>query len=92
VRLTAEGLGARQEYSELMRTVEKRWETRSGKDLLRPLRADLEALAGDATAKASPLFAGLEPHPEGWRTAVPRPATLPHFPMVLHRGGFPDGS
>ena len=24
------------------------------------------------------------------RTVFPR--TLPHFPMVLHRGGFPDGS
>jgi hypothetical protein len=21
-----------------------------------------------------------------------RPATLPHYPIVLHRGGFPDGS
>ena len=20
------------------------------------------------------------------------PSTLPHYPMVLHRGGFPDGS
>src|SRR6266567_3548963 len=24
--------------------------------------------------------------------AVRRPATLPHYPMVLHRGGYPDGS
>jgi hypothetical protein len=21
-----------------------------------------------------------------------RPDVLPHFPMVLHRGGYPDGS
>jgi hypothetical protein len=21
-----------------------------------------------------------------------RPAILPHYPMVLHRGGYPDGS
>ena len=41
---------------------------------------------------ASPLFAGLEPYPDGWRAAVRPPATLPHYPMVLHRGGYPDGS
>lgn len=38
------------------------------------------------------LFEGLEPYPDGWRAKVPRPSTLPHFPMVLHRGGYPDGS
>jgi len=26
------------------------------------------------------------------RAAVPAKATLPQYPMVLHRGGFPDGS
>ncbi len=26
-----------------------------------------------------------------WADVRP-PQTLPHFPMVLHRGGFPDGS
>jgi hypothetical protein len=35
---------------------------------------------------------GLEPYPDGWRASVRRPETLPHFPMVMHRGGFPDGS
>jgi hypothetical protein len=25
-------------------------------------------------------------------TAVRRPSTLPHYPMVQHRGGFPDGT
>ena len=33
-----------------------------------------------------------EPYPDNWRASVRRPATLPHFPMVLHRGGYPDGS
>ncbi len=40
----------------------------------------------------SPLFTGLEPDPAGWRGAVRKPRTLPHYPMVLHRGGYPDGS
>ena len=45
----------------------------------------------------------LAPYPEGWRANPPYlartqkmisdPATaLPHYPMVSHRGGFPDGS
>jgi hypothetical protein len=51
-----------------------------------------EALVGDATADSSPLFRGLEPYPDGWRASVRKPNTLPHYPMVLHRGGFPDGS
>ena len=35
---------------------------------------------------------GLEPYPDNWRASVRRPAVLPHYPMVLHRGGYPDGS
>jgi hypothetical protein len=23
---------------------------------------------------------------------LPKPKTLPHYPMVTHRGGYPDGS
>ncbi len=38
------------------------------------------------------LAAGLEPPPGGWPASLRSPATLPHYPMVLHRGGFPDGS
>jgi hypothetical protein len=56
------------------------------------LRGALERLVGEGNAQASPLFRGLEPYPDGWRASVGKPATLPHYPMVLHRGGFPDGS
>jgi hypothetical protein len=53
------------------------------------LRRVLEPLvAGDPP----PLYAGLTPHPDNWRARLPRPATLPHYPMTLHRGGYPDGS
>jgi hypothetical protein len=38
------------------------------------------------------LFEGLKPHPGNWRSTLPTPKILPHFPMVLHRGGYPDGS
>ena len=40
----------------------------------------------------SRLSKGLGPPPGGWRAAVRAKATLPQYPMVLHRGGFPDGS
>ncbi len=49
--------------------------------MIRKLRERLENLVYDP-----------RPYPDGWRAKVPKPATLPHFPMVLHRGGFPDGS
>ena len=53
------------------------------------LRQALESLAAGDPPR---LYAGLEPYPDGWRARVPPPATLPHFPMTLHRGGYPDGS
>jgi hypothetical protein len=39
----------------------------------------------------SPLFRGLEPHPDNGRAKVPKP-TLPHFAIVRHRRSYPDGS
>ena len=53
------------------------------------LRRALEPLAAGDPPR---LFAGLEPYPDGWRARVPAPAALPHYPMTLHRGGYPDGS
>ena len=50
------------------------------------------AIGRRTSAQLSPLFRGLEPYPDGWRAKVRKPDTLPHYPMVLHRGGFPDGS
>jgi hypothetical protein len=74
--------------------IEDRWETRFGSDAIGDLRDCLGAPVGlpGAGAGPSPLLAGLTPYPDGWRAAVKAPAVLPHYPMVLHRGGFPDGS
>ncbi|MGA2095436.1 MAG: MarR family winged helix-turn-helix transcriptional regulator [Candidatus Acidiferrum sp.] len=91
-KLTVNGRKARDDYRRLLGDIEKRWEARFGKDSLRALRESLEPLVGEGTAGRSPLFRGLEPYPDGWRASVRKPETLPHFPMVLHRGGFPDGS
>ena len=90
-RLTPKGREAQDAYHQLLGSIEKRWEARFGKDTIRNLRKSLERLAGDSTAH-SPLFRGLEPYPDGWRASIRKPNILPHYPMVLHRGGFPDGS
>jgi hypothetical protein len=90
-RLTPTGETTRQRYFDVTGEIEKGWQVRFGQEAIAGLRTALERLTG-AGGPGSPLFAGLEPDPSGWRAAVPRPATLPHYPMVLHRGGYPDGS
>ena len=45
-----------------------------------------------AAGDPPPLLAGLEPYPDNWRARVKPPLVLPHYPMTLHRGGYPDGA
>jgi hypothetical protein len=52
------------------------------------LRTSLDPLV---EGSPGPLLEGLRPYPDGWRAKSPI-ETLPQFPMVLHRGGFPDGA
>jgi hypothetical protein len=92
IRLNEKGLVAQEQYGKTLRAIEKRWATRFGEDAVGALRSCLEPIVGDGTAGNSPLFQGLVPYPEGWRAKVPTPKLLPHFPLVTHRGGFPDGS
>jgi DNA-binding MarR family transcriptional regulator len=93
VRLTPPGLKVQLRYQRLVRETENNWADRFGGDELAELRAALETLVGESpVAGTSPLFDGLDPPPRGWRSTVLRPVTLPHYPMVLHRGGYPDGS
>ena len=89
VALTPGGVLARDSYPALAADVERDWRTRYGDELVTVLRSALSALAaGDPP----PLFAGLEPYPDNWRASVRPAMTLPHYPMTLHRGGYPDGS
>jgi DNA-binding MarR family transcriptional regulator len=92
VRLTAKGEKAQQKYQRLLGATEETWRARYSTGALDRLRAALEDVVGDGTYAASPLAAGLVPYPDNWRARVRRPETLPHHPMVLHRGGYPDGS
>ena len=92
VLLSPTGTQMQTDAPQRLRLLEERWKARSGPEAISALRTALEALGGDGTRSGSPLFQGLQPYPEGWRAKVAAPETLPHFPMVLHRGGFPDGS
>jgi len=76
---TPKGREARTVYAERLRKIEDQFDTAKTVRL----RQSLEALA----PMKSP-----EPYPEGWRAKLAKPETLPHYPMILHRGGFPDGS
>ena len=91
-RLTARGLRAQTAYHASLEAVERQWQARYGQDAIRSLRRALEALATTTDGGPPPLLRALEPYPDNWRAQVRPPVTLPHYPMVLHRGGYPDGS
>lgn len=92
VRLTPKGQRAQQRYGQQVEVVEDHWRERFGADRVSGLRDTLAGLAGEPGKPVSPLLDGLKPYPGGWRAAVAAPSVLPYYPMVLHRGGFPDGS
>ena len=91
-RLTSRGLDAQRLYHEFGGMIEQRWRERFTGRAIGALRTSLEELFTAPDGEPPPLFEGLEPYPDNWRAAVRRPAILPHYPMVLHRGGYPDGS
>jgi hypothetical protein len=94
VRPTGLGISVREDHARLVKTIEQRWRRRLGASVVGALRDVLEALD---------LSKGLVPSPTGWRARKeylkqtdmflrdPR-GTLPHYPMVLHRGAWPDGA
>jgi methyltransferase (TIGR00027 family) len=91
-RLTIAGTVAQSHYHEFVGTVEQRWQERFTGGTVSALRQALETLAAAPAGQPPPLFGGLTPYPDNWRARVRPPGILPHYPMVLHRGGYPDGS
>jgi len=94
IRLTPAGEKLHAEHARVHASIEETWEARFGGALGTSLARVLEH---------PELAAGLRPHPGGWRASPPYlkhtealiadpVGTLPHHPMVLHRGGWPDGS
>jgi len=98
IRLTSAGEGLRVDDRRVHDRIPERWMTRFGANVLGRLRGTLDRILGHPA-----LATGLTPYPDGWRAreqylehteavlADPR-GRLPHYPMVLHRGGWPDGS
>ena len=92
-RLSADrGLQARAAGSRRLARTLDGWCERYGDGAVTALHEALEPIAGHGACAASPLFAGLDPYPDGWRAMAPKSERLPWFPMVTHRGGYPDGS
>lgn len=89
-RLTPRGIASQEAHTRLLVHVEEEYVSRYGAGVTGALRDSLETLGGDT--RGSRLLQGIPPFPEGWRARMPKAETLPHFPMVLHRGGYPDGS
>jgi DNA-binding MarR family transcriptional regulator len=90
--LTPKGRSAQETYRQRVWAIEERWQAQFGSIAIGHLRESLETLVGDPAVQRSPLSRGLDPYPDGWRASVPKPEGRPHYPMILHRGGFPDGS
>lgn len=90
VRLTDAGAAMRDGFTSSLQQIEREWEARCSAPLAN-LRSELEAFVGDGLPSA-PLFKGLEAYPDGWRAQLGPIRTLPHHPVVSHRGGYPDGS
>jgi hypothetical protein len=103
VRLTARGRRARDAAPALHDDVLEGWNGRLGHTRIDRLREAMQALLEQRDGSRPRLALGLEPYPDGWR-ASPKYAhrtealladplsALPNYPMVLHRGGWPDGS
>ncbi|SRR6266516_4107600 len=91
--LTPKGRHVQANSRERLGQAEDAWQARFGVRAIGDLRRAPERPAGPAKAPGgTPLFAGLEPPPGGWRAGVRTRDALPQYPMVPHRGGFPDGS
>lgn len=100
IRLTPAGLAARQAAFDAHPGAEQALGQRRHVDRL---RAAKRAILDQRDGTRLRLALGLEPYPEGWRASgrylaqtnamLADPVTgLPRHPLVLHRGGWPDGS
>jgi DNA-binding MarR family transcriptional regulator len=91
-RLTPKGRRAQDTYLRWAAHAGQRWDARFGEACMRALRESAGWLTGAPGPDRSPLWPGLDPYPGGWRAALPQPRTLPHYPVISARGGFPDGN
>jgi hypothetical protein len=79
IYLSPAGLKLQSDYPALLGEIEEPWEKQCS-----DVRKQLERVVDDALSWTTP-------HPGNWREHRPL-TTLPHQPIVTHRGGYPDGS
>jgi hypothetical protein len=91
IRLTERGLKTKRSLLQRVAAVEADWTERYGA-ALESVRSVLAELDGDGVAGASPVLDAIAHPGGGWRAARRPRQVLPRYPMVLHRGGYPDGS
>ena len=92
VRLTRAGTVAQANAERHLRTVVDEWCSRFGRTAIEGLRAALAAVVGSGDPAIAPLSIGLRPPPGNWRSYLPAPTLLPHHPILLGRGAWPDAS
>jgi hypothetical protein len=90
VALTTSGAKAKAAGARKLAALEATWDERHGSVLARVREALAPLAAGDGPDSA--VLAGLEHPPGTWRAEAKPLARLPRFPLVTHRGGFPDGA
>lgn len=93
VRLTERGYFEKGRYAEIIDSTERAWVETISAEPYANLRTALKPFTDQMDGPDALLFEGLKPpHPEIWRAKLPPRTVLPHHPMVLYRGGWPDGS
>ena len=104
VRLTPRGEQARGDYHRLAGRIGDGWRARSADGVVDGLTRALRALYAQPDGQEQPLMgaragalprrlAGAPAHQRLTEAMIADPAgALPHYPMVTHRGGYPDGS
>jgi DNA-binding MarR family transcriptional regulator len=104
VDLTDRGRTALAQHRQRLAAVEGTMRSRFGAATIDRVVAAVTRLRARTDSAGKPLLAtGLTPYPDCWRARRPYVTrtralisdpcrALPHHPMVLHRGGYPDGS
>lgn len=90
--LTRAGAASGREAIDLTDAIEGQWRRQYGERRIAALADALAPIAGAPDDPDGPLWSGLYRYPDGWRSSLPRPGTLPHHPMPSHRGGYLDGA
>lgn len=92
VRLTRAGVAAQEQAQQRIARIERRWRQRLGAAATTATHDALDVVVGNGAPGVRPLAQALAATPGLWRSTQPPPTTLPHHPITVDRGGWPDGA